>query len=330
MHLPSPRFCSSVRIAMRRLISFASLTTIAVLLVLLNAQAQSTATPVQPIPAWQSAAGGRMEFEVASIRPVPAGARPHSNMDLSPDDTTVPNGGRFSTVGAIGMYIQFAYKLSVFQDRDAFNLLPKWAATEFFDIEAKAPMTDVTKDQMRLMMQSLLSDRFKLAVHFETKEVPVMALELFQPRKLGPRLRPHSEGPPCDAEIPPVERNSPKIPDVWVPVCGTTQLIDWANNTVILGSRNTNMDVFANYVYLIQPLDGPVINRTGLTGNFDIELNFTPPWKMPDKQNTDMQLDSSGPSFLEALKYDLGMKLIPAHAGIQMLVIDHIEQPSPN
>ncbi|HEV2487340.1 MAG TPA: TIGR03435 family protein [Terracidiphilus sp.] len=271
-----------------------------------------------------------MEFEVASIHPTALGTRPHSNVDLSAEDLALPLGDRFSAAGALGMYIQFAYKLSVFQDRAAFDHLPKWATAEIFDIEAKAPKTDPTKDQMRLMMQSLLADRFKLIVHFESHDVPVMDLVLVQPGKLGLRLRPHSEGPPCDAKIPPVDSNSPKIPDVWIPVCATTQMHDWASNTVILGSRNTTMDIFANYIYLIESLERPVVNQTGLTGRFDIEANFTPPWKIPKEQSTEAQLDLTGSTFQEALKNDLGLKLKTAHAPIQILVIDHIEQPSPN
>ncbi len=50
---------------------------------------------------------------------------------------------------------------------------------------------------MRLMMQSLLADRFKLAIHFETREATVLALELVEPGKPGPKLIPHSQGPPC-------------------------------------------------------------------------------------------------------------------------------------
>ncbi len=51
-----------------------------------------------------------------------------------------------------------------------------------------------------------------------------MALVQVNPGKLGPRLRPHSQGPACDAKIPPVDLSSPRIPDVWMPVCGTTQM----------------------------------------------------------------------------------------------------------
>lgn len=302
-----------------------------------NALAQSAsgaaaANPVQPILNWQKAAGGHMEFEVASIRPAAPGASWHGNLDLSIEDLMRPTGGRFSTTATLGGYIQFAYKLmqGASQDQTDYTNVPKWVSTEFFDIEAKAAAANPTKDQVRLMMQTLLADRFKLAAHFETRDRPVMALVLLKPGKLGPHLRPHSQGPPCDAKIPPVDLSSPKIPDVWIPVCGTTQNHDWKNNTVILGSRDTTLDVLADFISLIEPLGRPVVDQTGLTGRFDLELNFTPPWKMPKEQSTDAQLDLTGPTLLEALKDQLGLKLISTHALVQTLVIDHTEQPSPN
>jgi bla regulator protein blaR1 len=294
------------------------------------AQASSAATQ---LPAWQTAAGGRMEFEVASIHPDAPGASWRWNgFDMSIEDVPLPPGGRFAARATLRSYIQFAYKVMLFgKQYDAeFSQLPKWVNTESFDIESKAPVSNATKDQMRLMMQSLLADRFKLAVHFETHDVPVMALVLVNPGKLGPRLRPHSEGPACDAKIPPVDRNSPKIPDVWMPACGTTQMVDWNNNTVVLGSRNTTLDFFADWIPLIETLDRPVVNQTGLPGRFDIEFNFTPPWKIPKEQTSDAQLDLTGPTFLEGLKDQLGLKLVSAHAPVQILVIDHVEEPTPN
>ena len=147
------------------------------------------------------------------------------------------------------MQLALAYKFlpAGAQSEAVFARLPKWATTDLFTVEAKAPMANPSKDQIRMMMQSLLAERFKLAVHFETHDVPVMALVLVEPDKLGYRLRPHSQGPPCDAIIPPVDRSSPKIPDVWRPVCGDFQILDWTNNTVILVSRNTTMVDGANF-----------------------------------------------------------------------------------
>lgn len=286
----------------------------------------------QLVPAWQNAAVNTMEFEVASIHPAGPGASWHSNMDFSVEDAAIPSGGTLIATTRLGGLIQFAYKLLlVGKQYDAINArLPRWVNTEFFTIEAKAPIPNPTKDQMRLMVQSLLADRFKLAVHFESHDVPVIALVQIEAGKLGPRIRPHSQGPPCDAKIPPVDHNSLKIPDVWIPMCGTTQNVDWANNTVILGSRDTTLDIFADYVSLIEPEDRPVVNETGLSGRFDIEMNFTPPWKTPKEQNSEAQVEFTGPTFLEALKDDLGLKLIRTHAVVQTLVIDHVELPSSN
>src|SRR5665213_3146672 len=243
-----PRSRSFSCIAVCGLISFAAFTAIAVSLISLKIRAQS-ATPSpyqtsQPVPAWQREAGGKMEFEVASIRPAAPGTHPHFNGAYGIESSSAPPGGRFSTVAPLSFYILYAYRLMLLagpQYDAVFGHLPKWITTESFDIEAKSPMIVATPDLTRLMMQSLLADRFKLAVHFATHDVPVMALVLVKPGKLGPQLRPHAEGPPCDANIPPVDRNSPKIPDVFMPVCDLTNLQDWTNHTFILGARHTTM-----------------------------------------------------------------------------------------
>jgi bla regulator protein blaR1 len=298
----------------------------------LFANAQPTpATATQP-PAWQTAAGGHMEFEVASIRPAGPGAHGPMNIDLSVEDSPFPPGGRFAMVGAASSLVLFAYKLSPVapQNQITFQNMAKWVTAERFDLEARAPMDNPTKDQLRLMMQALLADRFKLTAHFEIRDVPAMALVLINPGKPGPRLRPHSEGPACDAKIPPVDRSSPKIPDVWMPICGSTQLVDWTNHTVILGSRNTTMDYFADWIPSLGQVDRPVVNQTGLAGRFDIEVNFTPYWVREKMQSADAQLDLTGPTFLEGLKNDLGLKLIPTHASVRTLVVDHVEEPTPN
>jgi len=334
MAIPFPRYRSFSGMSVCSLVCCAAFGAVAVSSTAPDAQAQSAPLPAsqtsQPVLAWQTAAGGKMEFEVASIHPAGPGASTRQNFDMSVEDMTIPPGGRISATGALGMFIQFAYKLSVFQDEAAFEHLPKWATTEYFAIEAKAPTTNATKDQMRLMMQSLLADRFKLVVHFDTPDGPAMALVLVNPGKLGPRLRPHSQGPACGAKIPPLDRSSPNIPDVWMPVCGTTQMVDWRNQTVILGSRNTTMDIFSDWIPLIETLDRLVVNRTGLTERFDIELNFTPPWVKEKEQNAEAPLDLTGPTFLEALKDQLGLKLVSTRAPVRTLVIDRVEQPSPN
>jgi hypothetical protein len=176
-------------------------------------------------PDWQTAAGGKMAFEVASVRLAKPGTFTLPSLAwtryLDRGDAK-PTGGRFSASVPLGRYIFFAYKLEGFQIKEMLAQLPKWA-DDAYAINAKAE-GNPTKDQMRLMMQSLLADRFKLRLHFATKEVPVLALTLVKPGKLGPKLRPHSEGPPCpdsfemDKPFTPIPPAKPGV--AWPPQCG--------------------------------------------------------------------------------------------------------------
>lgn len=325
---------SRLRIRSAKSAAFAYVLAIGFALTPLKAQIAHQVSPANPTapPSWQIAAGGHMSFEVASVRLAEPGAQFRANVNLNMEDEPIPKGGRFSATASLGSYIALAYKFlpTGVQSDAVFRRLPKWATTDLFTIEAKAPIANPTKDQMRLMMQSLLAERFKLAVHFETHELPGVALVTVSPGKLGFRLRPHSQGPPCDAVIPPVDRSSNKIPEVWRPVCGDFQMLDWTDNTVILGSRNTTIQMLVDFLPALLELGRPVVDQTGLSGKFDYEVNFTPPWKMPKQQGEGSELDLTGPTFSEAMKEQLGLKLKPTKALIQTLVIDHVELPSPN
>src|SRR5262249_31794286 len=143
----------------------------------------------------------RMSFEVASVRPDTTDRSTPSNFTMDTSDAYAATGGRLAADASLAIYIRFAYKLTLTSD-DMVAHLPKWVTSERFRIEAKAPIENPTKDQMRLRMQSLLADRFRLAVHYDTQEKPVWALTVAKPGKLGPNLRPHSEGPPCGEPAP--------------------------------------------------------------------------------------------------------------------------------
>ena len=109
---------------------------------------------------------------------------------LGPADSYSANGGLLSTTNlALVSYIGFAYKLTGNQTQSLGSELPKSIRGDRFDIQAHAP-ANTTKDQMRLMMQSLLADRFKLVVHTEKRQLPIFALVLEKPGKTGPQLRP--------------------------------------------------------------------------------------------------------------------------------------------
>ena len=80
----------------------------------------------------------------------------------------------------------------------------------------------------------------------------------------------------------------------------------------------------------IGTLDRPVVDQTGLTGTFDLRIEFTPPANRPQSPGSTFQPDDAGPTFLEVLKEQLGLKLVPQTGPVDVLVIDHVEEPSEN
>jgi uncharacterized protein (TIGR03435 family) len=273
-----------------------------------------------------------MEFEVASIHLGDPGKFIPPTFGLNIDDGPIPPGGHFKADFSLLAYIGFAYKLILTPEQHTAVLdhLPGWVRTQEFVIEAQAPVADATKDQMRLMVQSLLADRFKLAVHFETKDTPVLALILAKPNVLGPRLRPHAQGLACDAKwTRPADPNAPAVPPGgFLPKCGDVALDFDSDRTALLGARNVPMEHVAQYLPTVYRFGRPIVDQTGLTGTFDLSLNWAPDSNSAFRWDGGDQL--GGPEFLDALKNQLGLKLIPTHALVQTLVIDHVEQPSAN
>jgi uncharacterized protein (TIGR03435 family) len=233
------------------------------------------------------------------------------------------------------IYIEFAYKLWLTPDqrRSFITQLPKWAAsdTDSYTIHARAAASNPTKDQMRLMMQALLADRFKLAVHFEKQQVQVLAATLVKPGKLGPKLHPHADGPPCDAPSPSKANGpSPNDADVFPPTCGGYTVEGTPAHTARIGSRDTTMALIAATLPTIGNLGRPGVDQTGLSGRFDFTLEWTPERHIPQPSDSDAPTDAQGTTFLEALKEQLGLKFESAKAPLDVLVVDHIERPSEN
>jgi uncharacterized protein (TIGR03435 family) len=302
---------------------------------------------------WQTKAGGKMSFEVASVKLSKPDARQSANFLLDPSDsfqdvrTNERPNGRFSANSPLSSYVRFAYKLHLStpaQLNDMISHLPKWVSTDVFEIQARAP-GNPTKDQMRLMMQALLAERFQLAVHFETHETPVLAMTLAKPGKTGPGLRPHAEGPSCDA---------PPSPEIYPPICG---IMGWkfgadtrgSSSPLLLprtgGGRDTTTALIADYLPSMGSLDRPVVDRTGLTGSFDFTIKWTPDptnvlppgTRVIPKGGSNVSApapnptpETEAPGFIQALLEQLGLKLKSTKGPVETLVIDRVEQPSEN
>jgi uncharacterized protein (TIGR03435 family) len=180
---------------------------------------------------------------------------------------------------------------------------------------------------MRLMMQSLLAARFKLAVHFETREAPALVLTLANPGKPGPQLRPHSEGPPCpeDNTTPdPKPGTTFLTANVFPPTCGTAMVLR-SKGLTRTGSRNIAMPLIADLLSGALG-DKPVVDRTGLKGAFDFTLEYTE----DTAPSPDGQPPSAGTPLSSALREQLGLKVASSREPVRMFLIDHVARPSEN
>jgi uncharacterized protein (TIGR03435 family) len=155
----------------------------------------------------------------------------------------------------------------------------------------------------------------------ETRQLPIFAVVLVKLGRTGPQLRPHSEGPPCDDHV----------AEVFPPACGALRAEKPPDmpGGIRIGARDVTMSQIATW--LDSPITGasdrPAVDQTGLNGKFDFTLSWVRPARGPSSTT---QPDSSGPTFLEAVREQLGLKLETATGSVNTFVVDHIEEPSPN
>ena len=271
----------------------------------------------------------RIEFEVASVKPSkPGDLPPNSTFPLGPGSVYVSNGGHFTAVNfPLAAYIAFAYRLMGSQQESLISQLPGWGMTDHFDIEARSdgnPAKD-SKDQMRLMMRSLLADRFKLAIHTETREGNVLALMALKPEKTGRLLQPHPNDSSCSTNPPPPPN---ELAGPFPALCGgLVPMTPSAPGLRRMGGRNITMAFIANLLTSMGSFDRPVVDRTGLAGSFDFALEWAPELQTP---GAGPQADLPGPLFIDAVREQLGLKLDRQKGPVEVLVLDHVQRPSQN
>jgi uncharacterized protein (TIGR03435 family) len=193
---------------------------------------------------------------------------------------------------------------------------PDWTRTERYDVIAKARGTP-SRDDVRAMTQAMLADRFRLQAHYEDREEPVYKLVLARSDgRLGDGIRRSTLD--CDA-IAAANRRGEKLPDVQVsngaPPCGMRQ------SSGVLEIGGQPMEMLARV--LATSAGRVVVDATGLTGNYELTLRFAP------QPSPGVRADNA-PSVFTALQEQLGLKLEPARAPLQTLVVDHIERPTEN
>jgi uncharacterized protein (TIGR03435 family) len=178
---------------------------------------------------------------------------------------------------------------------------------------------------MLLMMRALLAERFRLKVHNETRAVPVFALVMArQDRKLGPQIVPAAFD--CNALRAAIARGERSVPppEGDRPVCGART----APGRFLVGGYP-----IADFARTLSGFVGgrPVVDRTGLTGIYDIELTWTPevPPAAPNGAPSP-GFDPNGPTLFTAVQEQLGLKLEPTTGPVEVLVIDSADRPTPD
>jgi uncharacterized protein (TIGR03435 family) len=220
-------------------------------------------------------------FEVASVR--------QSDVTAGSWCRFLP-GGRLDALSWIKQLVQIAYGVEDYQVTGG----PSWLGTQWYEIQAKAPNADADKAEMSLMLQDLLSDRFKLQIRRDTVEIPTFALVPDKGDK-GFKLKPLAEGEPSH--------------------CGR-------DNSFVCGLRTTG-DLARSLKNIV---GRPVFDQTNVEGRYDILLDFdvyailnrTPP---PDWNK---------PSLEAALAEQLGLKLVAQKTTLPRIVVENIQRPTEN
>jgi uncharacterized protein (TIGR03435 family) len=251
--------------------------------------AQGTAVAAPAAPQIETSAN-TAAYEVVSVKPSPPGCQ---GMSIS-----MPPGRYSARCITVWGLIFNAYKVRSLHDHPPG--LPGWGDSAQFDIDAKMSDESVaagknlsSKERDELnnqMLQALLADRFKLRVHYESK---IQSVDQLIIAKSGPKLK------------------------QW-PADQKPRGISWGDNRIRV--QGAGMDRLA--FCLSDVLGRPVVDKTGLTGNYNIDLKWT-----PDDQQAK---PDAGPTLTTALEEQLGLKLDSAKGPVNTLVVDHVEKPSEN
>jgi uncharacterized protein (TIGR03435 family) len=246
-----------------------------------------------------------------------------------------PGGRMIAGNVVVRQIIEVAYGLDAVQLLNA----PDWTATERFAIEARTA-DDTPTDTIRLMLRAMLVDRFGFAAHQERRELPIYALTMARPdKRLGARLRPSGpecapirppEGVPMPPPPPPPPGNGAGRIRLIFPTdeplgrrCGAMTAPGW------ISARSITMEEFTRR-QLSQVVRRPIVDETGLAGQFDLDIFFAPEGQGGALVGPPPAAVSDAPALFTALQDDLGLKLDARRGPVDVLVVDRIERPTEN
>jgi uncharacterized protein (TIGR03435 family) len=253
------------------------------------------------------APAAKLEFEVASVKPNNSGDR-RSSMQWQP-------GGRFVAVNLpLLSLVSIGYQVPLYQIEG----LPNWVTTTRFDINAKADR-EPALDERPALLRALLEDRFQVVRRTENRDMPIYAMVLARSDgRLGPGLRPSAVD--CDAvNAARVVGQGPVITPGTRPTCAAILGVGSITAGAVPLSTLTGM--------LSAQLKRMIIDRTGLSGRFDMDLSSS---------GTDTPAAAPGtapgtaerPSLFTALQEQLGLKLEPQRGPSPVTIFERIEMPT--
>jgi bla regulator protein BlaR1 len=271
-------------------------------------QEKAASTPTAPEHA--------IKFDVVSIRQNKSGSREMMRQSAADTDsitmTNVP----------LALVVFYAYWIN---DPNMITGVPDWAMTERYDVVAKVAPSDLAayhalpNRQRAAMLQAVLTDRFKLQVHHETKDSPVYTLVV---AKGGPKLK---EAQPGEAHPDTAKANPNAFQH------GATIFATGSNQITGEAAKMGDLAVsLSTRGFEALGLGRPVIDKTGLTGRYDFVLQFPLPGANAASTEVEDAPQESAASLSNALQDQLGLKLQSATAPTDYLVIDHVERPSAN
>ena len=250
------------------------------------------------------------EFDVATIKPSDTRNTLPPSVDITPD--------RFQATGVtLKELIKIAWNLNYGAD-EQISGGPLWVSNTRFDLDAKedaALAAELARlpqqqqgDQVRAMLRGLITQRFGLQLHHETRDLPVYELVV---AKSGQRMLPAAD--PSAAK----SADATDKPRRWIRIAGVGELEGYSADISTLVT-----------VLSMQPEIGGrlVVDKTGLTGSYDFALKWTPDIFL----NANQTAANAGPSLFTALQEELGLKLESAKAPVDRIVIDRVSLPAAN
>jgi uncharacterized protein (TIGR03435 family) len=261
-------------------------------------------------PRSQAQSAVRPEFEVASLKSNASGMTGFSIRALP--------GGLTARNISLKRLVAMGYSVTDYQIFGAVT----WLESARFDLEAKSP-GPAQLPELRLMVQSMLDDRFKLKTHRETRELPIYSLVLARSGvKGGPGLVESAVAGcgPTDTPAAP----APKGPRLPAAICGTVN----PGPGRIFGQHGRISQLADRLATL---LGRTVVDKTGLDGTYDIELTFTPDADMAQQAPPGQAAaDVPGPSLFTAIQEQLGLRLQAGKGPVEVIVIDAAGKPTEN